>query len=180
MNLKLIGCEALRRELFYLAALSPHEVEMTLLPCDVPPEQIQREVDDADNADYILLAFGERSSIGLQAASCTLVVPRAHDCAHLLMGSTERYARAFSENDDDPNWLFPCCCRRDYGNPCAVFSPLLPAPIPTLPEGARQYAADLSLLRDLLFGRWDDRFAFAEPGERIMADPSDIIASEPA
>jgi hypothetical protein len=179
MNLKLLGCDALRRELFALAALSPHELDLTLLPCDVSPDQLQREVDGAKQADYILLALGERACIGLRATSCTLVVPRAHDCAHLLMGDTGRYARAFSESDDDPNWLFPRCLQRDRGTPCAVFSPFFPTPLPLLPEGAREYTADLALLRDLLFGRWDGRFVLVEPGEQITVDPLDILAAEP-
>lgn len=166
MKLKLIGCDALWRELCSLAALSPHEIELVLLPHGDGGAALSKALRDPTDADYIALGFGLCATEGLAAGQIPLVIPAAHDCAHLLLGCGDRYRRAFSENEDQPRWLSPAGCRRiasRHGAPCAVVSPL--GPRPALPEGTREYAADLSLLRDLINGQWDgDRFLTVAPG----------------
>ena len=49
--------------------------------------------------DAILLGYGMCSNgiVGLHSRSHTLVVPRAHDCMTLLLGSRERYLQYFKE-----------------------------------------------------------------------------------
>jgi hypothetical protein len=51
--------------------------------------------------DAILLGLGlcDKATVGLYARTIPLVIPRAHDCITLLLGSKERYQRYF---DDKP------------------------------------------------------------------------------
>jgi hypothetical protein len=60
------------------------------------------EIDAAGEADppydAVVLAYGlcGGASAGIAAAGVPLVVPRAHDCITLLLGSRERYEREFA------------------------------------------------------------------------------------
>ncbi|MEG2174928.1 MAG: DUF1638 domain-containing protein, partial [Oscillospiraceae bacterium] len=103
MKLKLLGCNSLWRELCYLSAQSPHEVDLTLLPCEnMRGEALRKGIAAVQDVDYILLGRGFCDDLPLAAATIPLVIPVAHDCAHLLLGNVTRYHRAFSENDDAP------------------------------------------------------------------------------
>ena len=44
MNIKVLGCQPLRRELYALAALSPHEVVLDLISPNSPPELLQQKI----------------------------------------------------------------------------------------------------------------------------------------
>ena len=59
-------------------------------------EVIQQEIDRADAAwtgDYVVLAYGLCSNgiVGVKSNRHSLVVPRAHDCISLFLGSPDRY-----------------------------------------------------------------------------------------
>ena len=180
MKLKLFGCPALRRELFLLASFSPHEIDVEILPAPSGAALLQDRIEETQGYDYILPCVGSRLSEGLSAAGIPLVIPRAHNCAHLLLGSLARYHRAFSENDDEPRWQREGECSEmsaAHGTPCTVTDTLFTGLVPAR-EG-REYAADLSLLRDYLNGRWDARFLTVHPGERAVQDPVEILAAEP-
>ena len=126
MRLKLIACKALFRELSYLAALSGNSVDITWMrqAYHNHPEQLrtwlQREIDLIESGedphtilldggdgqegvpgdfDAILLGYGLCSNAvtGLTARRHRLVIPRAHDCITLFLGSKERYAALFRE-----------------------------------------------------------------------------------
>ncbi|MEG2204760.1 MAG: DUF1638 domain-containing protein [Oscillospiraceae bacterium] len=178
MKLKLVGCNALRRELCALAALSPHEIDLVLLPPGaMRGAALARAVGEPNGAEYMLLGCGLCAAEGLAAEEIPLIVPAAHDCAQLLLGSAARYRRAFSANVDAPRWLLPGGCpslSARYGAPCAVISPL--GPRPALPAGTREYAAELSMLRDLLNGIWDERFIEVAPGFCLRASGDGAIA----
>ena len=184
MNFKVLGCQPLRRELYMLAALSPHEMDLELLPPDAPAELLQQKINAETNADYVILAMGECLTVGICSASRPLVIPRVHNCPHMLLGSTERFHRAFSENEDSPSWqTTPQCskCKIHRGAPCAVRSSLPGAVLPDLPLDAKEYAADLTLLKKLLDGLWeDDYFLIIPPQSRVVGDPVEILAAEPA
>ncbi|NQV31201.1 MAG: DUF1638 domain-containing protein, partial [Phycisphaeraceae bacterium] len=103
-----IGCAVLARECYYCAAISKNIIDLTLLEQglhDVGEEKmsssLQREIDaiDQDKYDAILLAYGLcNNGIRNLHARIPLVVPRAHDCITLLMGSKEDYMAYFHEN----------------------------------------------------------------------------------
>lgn len=183
MNLKVLGCQPMRRELYALAALSPHEVELDLISPDSSLEFIQQKINAETQADYIVLALGECSAMGICSVNSPLVIARVHNCPHLLLGSTERYHKAFSENEDSPRWqLSPQCskCMPKHGEACVVKSSLVGSNFLPVPSGMREYASDLSLLKKLLNGEWDEQqILVLAPHNRIVSDPVDILSGEP-
>ncbi len=107
MRLKVIACEVLRRELYHVAAGARHVADVTLLPqglhdnSDTCRARLQDEVDHTppDRYDAVLLGYGlcNHALAGVRAGPLPLIVPRAHDCITLLLGSKERYQRLFEE-----------------------------------------------------------------------------------
>lgn len=109
MRLKLISCEVLYREICAAIARSPHEVDVEFLPkgihdlgCTDMRKRLQQTVDQVDPERYeaVLLGYAlcGTGTAGLAARTLPLVIPRAHDCIALLMGSRERYQDYFEEN----------------------------------------------------------------------------------
>ncbi len=114
MRLKLISCEIFYREFLATVARSPHTVDVEFLPKglhDVGTEkmrgEIQSAVDRVDAACYeaVLLGYGlcNNGVAGLIARQIPLVVPRAHDCITLFLGSSKRYLEYF---DSHPGVFF--------------------------------------------------------------------------
>ena len=105
MFLKVIACEIALRELYHLAARSPHLLDLEFLTQghhDRPARgraELQQRIDavPAGKYDAILLGYGLCSSIaaGLTTAHTRLVIPRAHDCITFFLGSKERYRECF-------------------------------------------------------------------------------------
>jgi len=109
MRLKLIACEVLFREMCDACAHSPHQVDVEFLPKGLHDlggkpmaAKIQEVVDRTPEGMYqaILLGYGlcGNGLAGLTARHTRLVLPRAHDCIALLMGSRERYQAYFEDN----------------------------------------------------------------------------------
>ena len=109
MRLKLISCEVLFREMCDACAHSPHQVDLEFLPKGLHDlggkpmaVKIQEVVDRTPEGAYqaILLGYGlcGNGLDGLTARHTRLVLPRAHDCIALLMGSGEHYQAYFEDN----------------------------------------------------------------------------------
>ena len=108
IRLRVIGCEVLARPLYACAPRSPHIVDISLLRRglhDTPAtlrESLQLEIDAAGEAqcsyDAIVLAYGlcGGATEGIAATNVPLVLPRAHDCITLFLGSRHRYQREFT------------------------------------------------------------------------------------
>lgn len=106
MRRKLIGCEVLCRELCHAVARSPYVVDVEFLPKalhDLGSKpmrlRLQERIDAADASTYdaVLLGYAlcGNGAAGLEARSIPVVIPRAHDCIALLMGSRHAYTRYF-------------------------------------------------------------------------------------
>jgi hypothetical protein len=102
MRLKCIGCDALARVIYLCAAYSPHLVDISLFnlglhrkPADLEA-RLQNEIDDTVGLGYdaIVMVYGlcGRSTAGITARDIPVVIPRAHDCITLFLGSRARYA----------------------------------------------------------------------------------------
>jgi hypothetical protein len=125
MHLKVIACEVLARELYYCAARARHAADITVLPqglhdnSETCRTRLQELIDAAgpDRYDAILLGYGlcNNSLAGVRAGRTAMIVPQAHDCITLLLGSKERYARLFGEAPGtywySSGWL-ECCENR--------------------------------------------------------------------
>lgn len=115
LKLKIIACDVLNREISYLASLSKNHIDVTFLhqglhnTPDKLKEMVQAEVNKANgefpynyyntypNYDYIILGYGLCSNgiVGITSHSIPMIIPRAHDCITLLMGSKEKYKSSF-------------------------------------------------------------------------------------
>ena len=114
MHLKLISCNVFMREAAICLARSPHiiDVEFTELGEHVHPDKLrallQGHIDAADERvtpyDAILLLFGicGNATAGLQARRAPLVLPRAHDCCTILLGSRDAFKEHFADNPSMP------------------------------------------------------------------------------
>ncbi len=103
MRLQLITCDMLMLPVEHLAARSPNEIVVSDLSASLHVEpvplrdRIQERVDQIEaedpDADAILLGYGlcGGATAGLMARTRPLVLPRAHDCATIFLGSRERY-----------------------------------------------------------------------------------------
>jgi hypothetical protein len=108
MFLKMISCEVLARMAYYAAAFSPHVIDIELVDKGLHDEpdtlraDLQRRIDavDPEQYDAILLGYGlcSNSIAGLVSSELRMVIPRAHDCITLYLGSGERYSREFREH----------------------------------------------------------------------------------
>ena len=102
---KIIACEIAVREICHVAASSTNLADVEFLtqghhdkPC-AGRADIQQRVDavPAGRYDAILIGYGLCSNMlaGLRAGHTPLVIPRAHDCITLFLGSKERYQELF-------------------------------------------------------------------------------------
>ncbi len=104
---KFIGCEIVYREVCYLAATGPHQVDLHFLPKGLHDLEtsdmlgrVQQAVDEvAPDSRYeaILLGYARCNDglVGLTARDIPLVIPRAHDCITFFFGSRETYREQF-------------------------------------------------------------------------------------
>ncbi len=107
MRLKCIGCEVLARPLYLSAAYSPHTVDIEMLRYGLHQQsndlrtRLQTAIDAAEGKGYdaVVLAYGlcGKSTEGLRARSIPLVLPRAHDCITIFLGSRQRYLQEFEQ-----------------------------------------------------------------------------------
>lgn len=109
MRLKLIGCEVLYRELCAVVSRSVNQVDVEFLPKglhDMGSEgmrtRLQEAIDRVDATRYkaVLLGYAlcGNGIGGLTARTLPVVVPRAHDCITLFLGSRQRYLDYFNSH----------------------------------------------------------------------------------
>lgn len=109
MRLKLISCEMLYREMCAAVARAPHRVEVEFLSKGLHDlsgapmcGKLQECVDRVDPREFDAVLMGYAlcgtGLAGLCARSRPLVIPRAHDCIALLMGSRHTYREYFDAN----------------------------------------------------------------------------------
>ncbi len=110
MRYYLIACDIFLREIAPDLALSPHVFEVQFLRKGLHEDPanlrqiLQEAVDQVEESEFefdgILLAYAlcGKAIHGLRARSVPLVVPRAHDCITLFLGSRQEYQREFSDH----------------------------------------------------------------------------------
>jgi len=124
MHLKCIACEALARPVYLCAAQSPHTVDVELVqwglhkhPADLR-SLLQERIDSVGSGySAITLVYGlcGQSTAGLVAREIPVVIPRAHDCITLFLGSRLRYQDQF-ENYPGTYWYAQDYVERDDGS----------------------------------------------------------------
>lgn len=121
LRLQLIVCKVLQREAYHCVARSTHRVDVVLMEQRLheEPDRLRREVQkalertrDAQGRlyDASLLGYGlcSNGTVGL-GAEIPIVIPRAHDCITLLLGSKQRYREYFDSHRGvywyTPGWI---------------------------------------------------------------------------
>ncbi len=240
MRLLAIACEVVAREFYLAAAWAEAAVDIKLLTQGLHDRKqermrtiIQDEIDAAGAARYdaVVLGYGlcSNGTEGIVAREKPLVIPRAHDCITLLLGSRARYAEEFASTPGtyyySTGW-----CERDkedigphepgvmermglsgsyeeyverYGEENAKYI------LEQIRGGLRHYdrlafiemglggneearreaeeraaregwrfevmKGDISLIKKLLSGQWDDDFVTLEPGQALAASHDDRV-----
>src|SRR5512145_3150155 len=100
-----LTCEALARSVYAVAAVAPHPVSVRLFKQGLhnTPKRLRIALQTAIDAvavgecDALLLVYGMcgMATVGLTARHTPLVIPRAHDCITLYLGSLARYQQEF-------------------------------------------------------------------------------------
>ncbi len=133
MRYKVIACKVMTRELGWLSAICPNCLDITYLRQgyhDEPKklkttlmEEIKRFetgddpyscTTDVGEFDAILLLYGLccNGIEGLYSEKYPIVVPKAHDCITLLLGSRAKYDEYFEKNPGTfwytPGWIENC------------------------------------------------------------------------
>ena len=125
MRLFCLSCEVLARPVYLGAARSPHIVDIELfrrglhnVPADLRA-RLQARIDALTGSKYdaIVMGYGlcGQATAGLVARDIPLVIPRAHDCITLFLGSRERYRYQF-ENFSGTYWYAHDYIERDDGS----------------------------------------------------------------
>ncbi len=106
MKYKLIGCEVFTRLAYLAAANSKNmiDVEFTKIRSHLKPDELRKEIQNiidrsSEQYDALLLGFGlcGNSTAGLVARSVPIVIPRAHDCCTILLGSRAAFQEHFGQ-----------------------------------------------------------------------------------
>lgn len=128
MRILCLSCEALARMVYHHAATTPHMVDVEIVKLglhatpDVLRAHLQKRIDAAETGivkyEAILLAYGlcGKATNDLTARSIPVIIPRAHDCITLFLGSRDAYKHQFEDmpgtywyaldylqRNDDPN-----------------------------------------------------------------------------
>ncbi len=103
-----LTCEALARSVYAVASNARPAIEVQLYRQGLhnTPKSLRHTLQAAIDAvppgkhDAILLVYGMcgTATVGLTARDTPLVMPRAHDCITLYLGSSQRYQEEFDAN----------------------------------------------------------------------------------
>jgi len=114
MLLKLIACEVFTREVGHCMARSPHSIDVEFTDKGahddadklhaIITQKIKETEESERQYDAILLGFGlcGNSTAGIAAQKTPIIVPRAHDCCTIFLGSKDRFKEIFSDRPSTP------------------------------------------------------------------------------
>lgn len=195
MRLLALTCEVLARSVYLCAARSPHVVDVHLNRRglhDDPPNLraiLQGEIDALDVAsgggpagargtvgapyDAVLLAYGlcGAATAGLRAGSVPLVVPRAHDCITLFLGSRDRYTAEFTGHPGTYWYVQDFVERSDDGGAFAGMGAVSDAEArATYEEYVAKYGEDNAAYLMEALGGWRSHYDRAAYVDMAIAD----------
>jgi Protein of unknown function (DUF1638) len=237
-KIALLACSVFEREIALLARDAAHIVEARWFEIglhdrpDVLRATLQQQLDEVDargDIEAVILAYGlcGRGTAGLRPLRHKLVIPRAHDCITVFMGSKEAYAEhqcrcptcyyyspgwnrsrrvpgpekiaalktelAKKFDADDVEFLLETEREQWAQHDTATYIDLGTDDAESEAAYARKCAdwlgwkferqrGDAKLLRDLLWGNWDnERFQIIQPGEQLAQSADEnILRAEPA
>jgi len=207
MRFKLLACEIFRREITALAVDLPYQVDVEFLPQELHAmgrvrmkkrlaEYLATVNEDAYDAILLGFALCSGGIAGLTANKIPLVVPRAHDCITLFLGSRQRYQDYFDANSGTYfmtiGWFEQDHALKYDAEMMAFYSKLafiemgIEPPGNTFEQQTRKMAeerqwefekltGDLSLLQRLISGNWNEDFLIVPPGKQIQSSYDDNV-----
>lgn len=108
MHYLLIACDVFEESINNFKNQTPHTITPIYLKLEAHLEpgklhqELQDIIDEAEGQPYdmILMAYGlcGNATNGIKARSIPIVIPRAHDCCTLFLGSIGRFLEHFGEN----------------------------------------------------------------------------------
>lgn len=110
MHYRVLACDVLTREICWCAARSTNTLDIAFFAKgehnhpsrlrDLLQQQIDEAASGNVNYDAVLLAYGlcGNATVGLVANRFPLVIPRAHDCTTLFLGSRKAFKEHFGSN----------------------------------------------------------------------------------
>ena len=177
MRLKCLACDVLARPLYLNAARSPHIVDIELFPRGlhntpaILRSTLQDRIDAAAGQGYdaILMAYGlcGQATAGLVSQDIPVVVPRAHDCITIFLGSRALYAEQF-EAFPGTYWYALDYMERDDGSGASLGSGMDTNPS-VYEEYVEKYGADNADYLMEVMGAWQahyQRAAYIDMGVR--------------
>ncbi len=186
MKIRCLTCEALARMVYYNAAFSPHiiDVEIIRLGLHNTPEllrgTLQARIDALAGAGYdaVVLAYGlcGKSTNGLAARDIPVVIPRAHDCITLFLGSRQRYQDQF-ENHPGTYWyaLDYLQRREDTGTVLSLGASDFGADLQkTHQEYVQKFGADNADYLMSIMGAWQEHYQRAVYVDMEVGDGSQV------
>jgi len=167
MKIKCLACEALTRLVYLCAARSPHIVDVTLFqlglhnqPADLR-NRLQAEIDSASGQGYgaVVLAYAlcGRATEGLTARDIPVILPRAHDCITLFLGSRALYNQ---EHDSIPGTYWYALDFIERGNQSGVNIVLGSEDLiqPVYEEYVQKYGKDNADYLMEVMGAWKNNY----------------------
>jgi Protein of unknown function (DUF1638) len=119
MRLKAIVCQVFTREIEEACSRSSHTIDLETVTMELHDlgaqmrPHLQARIDSVGAGSYDAIVLGYalcgRGTEGLHARNIQLVLPRAHDCIGLLMGSRQRFETYFAAHPGvyyrSPGWV---------------------------------------------------------------------------
>ena len=154
MRLKVVACGVFEPELRTLAQETANDVDLCILdaglhsrPWDLH-DRAQEAIDTAADCDAIAIVYGlcGRGIHGLAARHVPLVLPKAHDCMTLFLGSRAAYGEQFKAHPGTiyvtPGWFEHSIAPRQEKHDRLLRSPEEVEKHPRFAELAAQHGAD--------------------------------------
>jgi hypothetical protein len=170
IRIKAIACPIILRELCASIAGSSHTIDPEFFDIglhiepDRMREDLQRRIDASTGQGYNAVVIGAtlcgNGCLGLMAGDAPLVLPRAHDCITLILGSNQRYATEHKHNPAT-YWYTPAWIER-FGMDKEKSTPYSSAARAAIrKQYVEQYGADnADYLMDMLHG-WHKHYTRA-------------------
>jgi hypothetical protein len=185
VRFKLIACEVIFREISSCAARSEHVVDLAFLTKglhDDPLEMtriLQQEIDDTSAAQDEAVALGyalcSRGTVGLRARDLPLVIPRAHDCISLFLGSRQAYAEYFRRQ---PGTYYFTTGWIERGGADTLRAPeSYPGLGRSLQEYSEQYGEDNGRFLWEFENQWQQNYTTAAYIKMPLFDPPEVRAA---
>ncbi len=187
MKFKLISCAVFKPELGNADAV------FVPIGAHIAPDRLrarlQAEIDSAEGVGAVLLLFGlcGNATAGLTARDIPVIIPRAHDCAGILLGGMKGWRGVFGENPSRPyrcagNLTDPLSLENLtalYGEEEArrlrhelhLETPLFIRTAPCAHDGPEDVQGTTALIEALLRARPHPDLFILNPGETSRADP---------